>query len=188
MNKWVKKSSKIVLDDKFMQIKKDEVELPNGDIIPWTYWDSNDSAMVIAMDKNRKLIMIRQYKYLVQDHVLEFPSGGLDASEDPEVGAKREFTEETGYRCEGLVKLGSFYEIYSQLNRQIHIFFGNNAEFFEKSLDKGEEGYEDIEVKLVDFEKAVALAKEDKIVAMGSALAILLLNEKVNKKEIDLSL
>ncbi len=111
-------------------------------------------------------------------------SGGLHDDENIESAAKREFEEESGFKCNSIVKLGSFYETYGQLNRQIHIFFTNDITESKQNLDNGKRGFEDIKVELVDFEKVVKLALENKIVAMGSSLAVLLLKEKIERKEI----
>lgn len=184
MKKWKCKKSKLILDTKFFKVRKDTVELPTKEIKKWTYWDSRDSAMVVGMTKNKKLVMIRQYRYLVNDEVIEFPSGVCNNNESIEDTARREFEEESGYKCCSLVKLGSFYETYGQLNRQIYIFFSNNVIKSKQILDGGENGFEDITVKLVDFKEVVDLALENKIVAMGSSLAILLLKNKIERREI----
>ena len=183
MKKWKCKKSEIVYDSKYFRVKKDSVELPGGEIKEWTYWDSNDSAMVIGRTEKNKLVMIRQYRYLVNDEVIEFPSGAIKNGEKPEEAAKREFEEESGYICEQLIKLCSVYETYGQLNRKIHIFFASKLIKTKQKLDQDEE-YEDIKVKLVDFEKALELARENKIVAMGSSLAILMLKEKIEEGKI----
>lgn len=179
MKKWIKEKSNLVFNNKHFKLRKDIVLLPSKKEKELFYWDSFDSAMVLGMTKNKKLIMIKQYRYLVGEDVIEFPSGGLHKNEKPEEGAKREFEEETGYKCNSLVKLGSFYETYGQLNRQIHIFFSKNIVKTSQKLDNGAKGYEDIKVELIDFKKAVDLAVKNKVVAMGSSLAILLLKEKI---------
>ncbi|MCL5113952.1 MAG: NUDIX hydrolase, partial [Patescibacteria group bacterium] len=143
-------------------------------------------AMVVGMTSDRKLIMIRQYRYLVGGEVIEFPSGSLREKEKVEDGLKREFEEETGYNAMSLQKLCAVYETYGQLNRKIHIYFAPNVVKTKQHLDRGEEGYEDIKVELVDFEKAVELALKNKIVAMGSTLAILFLQEKIRRGEVKL--
>ncbi len=186
MKKWKKKKSELVLDTKFFKVRKDTVELPTGEAKEWTYWDSQDSAMVLGMTRDKKMVMIKQHRYLVGDEVIEFPSGGLHDGETIEAGAKREFEEESGFRCASLQKLGSFYETYGSLNRQIHIFFAKSVFQSRQKLDRGESGFEDIQVQLIDFEKAIKLALENKIVAMGSSLAILLLKEKVERGKIKL--
>ena len=174
----------MILDTKFFKVRKDIVELPTKERKEWIYWDSNDSAMVIGMTQGKKLVMIRQYRYLVDDVVIEFPSGGLRDGEKIEDGARREFEEESGFKCHSLVRLGSFYETYGQLNRRIHIFFSKNITESEQNLDVKEDGYEDIKVELVDLEKAIDMAVDSKVLAMGSSLAVLFLKEKILRKEI----
>lgn len=184
MKKWKKKKSELVLDTKFFKVRKDIVELPTKKVKEWIYWDSQDSVMVLGMTRTKKLVLIKQYRYLVGDEVIEFPSGGLHDGENIEAGAKREFKEESGFQCKSLQKLGSFYETYGCLNRQIHIFFAQDVFKSKQKLDQGERGFEEIKVKLVDFEKAIKLALENKIVAMGSSLAALLLKEKIEKGKV----
>jgi ADP-ribose pyrophosphatase len=186
MKKWKCLNSKIVFDSRFFKVRRDIVQIPNGEKKEWIYWDSPDSAMVLGLTDDKKLVMIRQYRYMVDDVVVEFPSGYNQDAETIESGAKREFEEETGYTCKSLIKLGSFYETYGQLNRKIHLFFGKNVTRLDQKIDSEDYVPEDIDVLLIDFEQAVRMALENKIVAMGSALAILLLKEKFDKNEISL--
>ena len=184
MKKWKCEKSELIFNERYFKVRKDTIKLPTNEIKKWIYCDSNDSVMVLGMTENKKLIIIKQYRYLVGNEVIEFPSGEIHNNENIEKAAKREFEEESGFKCNSLIKLGSFYETYGQLNRQIHIFFTNDLIKSRQDLDSGKRGFEDIKVELVDFEKAIKLALENKIVAMGSSLAILLLKEKIEKKEI----
>ncbi|MDD5627026.1 MAG: NUDIX hydrolase [Patescibacteria group bacterium] len=184
MHKWKCQKSELILDTKYFKVRRDTVKLPNQEIVEWIYWDSKDSAMVLGMTFDKKLVMIQQYRYLADREVLEFPSGGLHNNENIEECARREFEEESGYRCGQLIKLGSFYETYGQLNRKIHFFFAPQVQKTKQNLDQGEKGFEDIKVELVEFKDAVRMASDNTIVAMGSALAILLLKEKIENKEI----
>lgn len=179
MKKWKCLKSDIVYDSRYFRVKKDAVKLPNGEEKEWTYWDSNDSAMVIAMTENKKLIMIKQYRYLVGSSVIEFPSGHINEEENIEIGACREFAEETGYICTNLKKLGEFYETYGQLNRKIHIYFTDNVQKASNKYYNSDEIKEDIKVVLVGFDKAVEMTLNNKIVAMGSSLAVMLLKAKL---------
>lgn len=179
MKKWECLKSELVFDSRYFKVRRDSVRLPNGEEKEWTYWDSGDSAMVLGMTQDKKLVMIKQYRYMVDDVVIEFPSGSCEKTETIEESAKREFEEETGYVASSLLKLGSFYETYGQLNRRIHLFFAENISKSEKTIGPKDDVQEDIEVVLVDFERAVEMAQKNEIVAMGSALAILLLKEKL---------
>ena len=176
MKKWKKLKCERVFDHKYFKVNKDLVRLPNGEEINWFYWNSNDSVMVVGETSGNELIMIRQYRYLPDCEVIEFPSGKVEDKEDIVGGALREFNEETGYECKTLIKLGEFYETYGQLNRKIHIFYGPRAKKTQNKITNNDE-FEDIKVEIVDFKKALDLAIENKIIAMGSALAVLLLKE-----------
>jgi len=184
MKKWKCKKTELIIDTKFFKARKDIVELPTKELLEWIYCVSNDSVMILAMNKQRKLFMIKQYRYFADDEAIEFPAGLVNNNETIEDAAKREFEEETGFKCNSLIKLGSFYESFGQLKRKVHIFFVRNLIKSKQNLDTGEDGYEDIEVKLVDFNEAVNLAIENKIIVTASALAILLLKGKIDRKEI----
>ena len=184
MKKWKCKKSELIINTKFFKARKDIVELPTKELQEWIYCVSNDSVMILAMNKQRKIIMVRQYRYFADDETIEFPAGLVNDNETIEDAAKREFEEETGFKCNSLVKLGSFYESFGQLKRNGHIFFARDLIKSNQNFDTGEDGYEDIEVELVDFNDAVNLALENKIIETVSALAILLLKEKIDRKEI----
>lgn len=180
MQKWKRLHSETVYDSPFFCVKKDLVQLPDGQQKEWTYWDSTDSAMLLALTDNGELVMIRQYRYLVDDEVIEFPSGKMEGKETPAECARREFEEETGYAARGeLEPLGSFFETYGQLNRRIHLFFTRSIELAEQRLDRGSKGFEDIRVELVPLEDAIRMAQGNRIAAMGSALSVLLLRAKL---------
>lgn len=182
MKKWKRKKTELILDEKYLRVRKDRVELPNGKIIDWIYLDKADSpsAMVIGMAGDGKIIMNKQYRYLVGKEVRELPAGYGEKKENPSETARREFEEETGYKCKKLLKLGSVWESYGEFKHQIHIYF---ARGFQKTKQK-EDPIEVIEVKLVNFNKAVEMVLENKIPGAPSALAILLLNEKIRSGEI----
>jgi ADP-ribose pyrophosphatase len=186
MKKWKRLKSKLGYKTPQFKVREDTVELPNKETMAWTYWESNDSVMVVAVTNKGKLVFIRQHRYLVGEEVLEFPSGGINDEESQEEAARREFLEETGYKCSKLVNLGAFYETYGQLNRQIHLFFTKEIQKSRQDLDRGERGFEDIQVELIDFEKGVELAVNNKMPLAASTLAVLILKEKIGRKEISI--
>lgn len=184
MKKWKKLKSKLIFKNPYFKVREDTVELPNKEIKKWTYWDSNDSVLIVATTEDRKLVFIRQHRYLVGGDVIELPSGGINDGESEEEAARREFVEETGYICSELKRLGSFHETYGQLKKQIHMFFTKVVGKTQQKLDQGKEGFEDIEVELIDFDKAVDMALKGRLLHTGITLAILLLREKIERKEI----
>lgn len=58
---------------------------------------------VVPITKDRKVIMVKQFRYGSKEISLEFPAGVMEAGENPVETAARELREETG--SEGIIKL-----------------------------------------------------------------------------------
>jgi ADP-ribose pyrophosphatase len=184
MKKWKCINTELVFDSKYLKLRKDSILFPSGKKGDWIYWDSRDSVMVVAMTDEKQVVILRQYRYLVGEEVVELPSGGMQERESQENAAKREFKEETGAECNNLVKLGSFYETFGQLNRQIHIFFSPSVKI-DEFIKRGP-FYEETIAELVDFDKVIDMAINNVFVCTPSAFAVLLLKEKIDRGEIEI--
>ena len=67
------------------------------------------SAVMLAMDDKKRILMVRQYRLPAGKHLWELPAGKVDEGETPLQAAKRELTEETGYKAKTWRKLASFF-------------------------------------------------------------------------------
>ena len=184
--KWKKIKTERVFDHKFFKVNKDSVRLPDDREIDWFYWDSIDSAMVVAITEEGKAVMVEQYRYLPNEVALEFPSGGSHEGEALEDCAARELEEETGYGCDEYILLGAFHETMSQLKRKIFIYYGKGAKPVNertRTPDNGEEGIEQIEVVLEGLDKLPDRIMKGELTSMGTSLAVFLANEYRRKEK-----
>lgn len=67
------------------------------------------SAVMLAVDAKKRVLLVRQYRLPAATEMWELPAGRLDPSENALQAAKRELVEETGYRARHWRKLVSFY-------------------------------------------------------------------------------
>jgi ADP-ribose pyrophosphatase len=67
------------------------------------------SAVMMAVDEKRRILLVRQYRLPADRYLWELPAGKLDPGEKPLQAAKRELIEETGYRARVWTKLASFW-------------------------------------------------------------------------------
>jgi ADP-ribose pyrophosphatase len=105
---WKRRASRVLFESPWLRLRQDEVTLPRGDAITYTYVDHGGYVVVVPILADGRVVMERIHRYTVGRSLLECPSGGLDG-EEPIVAARRELEEETGYRAGRVVHLGTFY-------------------------------------------------------------------------------
>eukprot|EP01112_Ceratiomyxa_fruticulosa_P021696 TRINITY_DN7727_c0_g1_i1.p1 TRINITY_DN7727_c0_g1~~TRINITY_DN7727_c0_g1_i1.p1 ORF type:complete len:224 (-),score=68.86 TRINITY_DN7727_c0_g1_i1:90-686(-) len=59
--------------------------------------DGVDIISIVKHEKGDKIVLVKQYRPALSKYTLEFPAGLLDKGESPEIAAKRELIEETGF-------------------------------------------------------------------------------------------
>jgi ADP-ribose pyrophosphatase len=131
----------------------DKVVLENGRQTVREVVEHRGAAAIVPLLDDDVVVLVRQYRYAIGSDLLEIPAGTLEKSEAPEVCARRELEEETGYRCSELVKILECYVAPGYSSEKIHFFL---AKKLERSVMKTEED-ERINVELLPI--AVALDK-----------------------------
>ncbi|MBI4122227.1 MAG: NUDIX hydrolase [Parcubacteria group bacterium] len=56
------------------------------------------SVAVVALTEDNRVVLVRQYRYLLNQEMLQLPGGGMEDAGDSEDLARRELLEETGYQ------------------------------------------------------------------------------------------
>ena len=80
------------------------------------------SAVMLAMDEKKRLLLVRQYRLPAGKYLWELPAGKLDPGEKPLEAAKRELAEETGYKAKKWKKLVSFFASPGYVEERMTIF------------------------------------------------------------------
>ena len=80
------------------------------------------SAVMMAVDDRKRILLVRQYRLPARSYLWELPAGRLDPGETPLQAAKRELIEETGYRAKKWTKLVTFYPSPGYVAEKMTIF------------------------------------------------------------------
>jgi ADP-ribose pyrophosphatase len=84
------------------------------------------SAVMMAVDKKNRVLLVRQYRLPAEDNLWELPAGRLDPGEKPLQAAKRELAEETGYKARKWKKLVSFFVSPGYVQERMTIFLATD--------------------------------------------------------------
>jgi ADP-ribose pyrophosphatase len=82
---------RLVYENKWIRLWEDKVEFPNGTQGIHAYSERVDSGpMIIPITEDKKVIVLREWRYPIQDWTYCFPFGGSEKGENPLATAKRE--------------------------------------------------------------------------------------------------
>ena len=104
-------SSNIVYNGPALAVRVDKVQKPSGAITTRDVVEHSDCIVVVPIDENGNVLLVRQFRYPVGASLLEVPAGGIESGEDTVDCVKRELQEEIGYVPSRIEKLGGFYSI-----------------------------------------------------------------------------
>lgn len=131
-------SSQTVYRGHFLELRRDEVALPDGTMAAREYVIHPGAVMIVAVLPDARLVMERQYRYPVRQTMIEFPAGKLDAGEGGLACAQRELWEETGYKARRWAKAGVMHPVIGYATEVIEIWFAKDLTLGERHLDAGE--------------------------------------------------
>lgn len=143
----------------FISSRKDETSM-----IAATGTTNGDGVLIYSLfgEQNDKVIMVRQFRYAINDYIYEFPAGLIDPGETATETAVREMKEETGldftpFPCESFLNRPHFSSVgmTDEANSNIYGFAKGTP-----NLDLLEPN-EDLSIEIVDKEEARRILKEE---------------------------
>ncbi len=145
-------SSQQVYRGHFLDVRRDQVRLPDGSVAGREYIVHPGAVMIVPLLDDGRLVVERQFRYPMGRVMLEFPAGKLDAGEPPLHCAVRELAEETGYRAREWARAGILHNAIAYSNEGIEVWFARGLELGVRTLDAGE---------FLDVETTTAEALDD---------------------------
>lgn len=153
-----------ILDSKYLYktngvaLRIDQCEIPGGNVFEPYVIETRTWVNIIALTKDREVILEKQYRHGAGQVMLEIPAGIMDEEdESPLQAAQRELLEETGYTSDKFIEVGRAYPNPATHNNLTYSFLALDVEKVrQQHLDDTEE----IEVSLIPFDKLIVMAKE----------------------------
>ena len=180
---WKKLSSEYLIKDTWATIRVDTCEKPDGFIVtPYYVYEFPDWVTAIAITKDGRVILERQYRHALGKTIYEIPGGCVDKSDvDYEAAIARELLEETGYKFEQFEYLGDISANPSTNANMMHMFLAFDGELVaDQQLDAGD----DLEVLFVSIDEFIELFKQGAFLQAMHSTAIYLALQKLGRLKI----
>jgi len=177
---WTLLDSRIRFENDICRLREDDVQLDKEEKIKYAYLERDEAVIIVPVTPAGDVVMLKQYRYPVDEWCLEVPAGGTHDSGDAalEEVVRKELREEVGATAKSLTHVGFFYSANSMSDEKCHVYL---AEGVELSKEQKTETSEEIKVQLVAVEKAVELARSGAMKTGPCALAVLLCEPLLGK-------
>ena len=171
-------SSKVVYSDRWMTLRRDEIERRDGTRGTYAVVDKSDFALVIPAERGG-FHLVEEYRYPLRRRCWAFPQGGFPDLRvaPPEDLARHELAEETGLRARCLTPLGFLNSGQGHTTQGFHAFLATGLEQGESCRESEEQDMRHYWVTRARFREMArgGLITDDATIA---AYALLILHEE----------
>lgn len=168
------RDSKIIFENSWLKFKRDEVELDNQKFERISIIHPG-AVVILPVDEQGKILLARQYRYPVNQILLELPAGRLDDHQNIENEAQRELQEEIGVKANNMVFMGEMLTAPGFTTERLYFFLAKELETAPLQADPGEI----IEVVPLHLNEVLEMIKQGLIIDMKTIAAILKYKEQI---------
>ena len=163
-------STERIFDGKVFDVDRDRVRMPNGREVAVDVIRHPPSAVIVPVPETGQVILIRQYRYAINQWLWECPAGSVDEGETPEQAARRECHEEIGQVPDTVVRLGAMFPTPGYCDEEMFFFRVSGLSVPEAPAELDED--EDIEVRVFSLKDAREMIRRGEIVDMKTVIAL----------------
>ncbi len=157
------------------------VSLPNGKEATRDIVLHPGASVVVPVNENGEIYMVRQFRKPLDFTTLELPAGKLDSlGEDPKICAERELIEETGLRAQSMEHLISIHTTPGFCNEVIHMYMATGLTQGESCTDEDEF----LDVDKIHVSQLVDMILEHKITDAKTIIGVLLAERKIKASKL----
>ena len=133
---------------------------------------------MVAIDRDDNVLLVHQWRTPAAQVLLEIPAGTLDVNasgltEDPDLAARRELEEETGYRAETWQKLAEFWTAPGFASEKMHLYLATDLVPAHPDERLGPDEDEHLRLERRPFTEAVDALERGEIADAKSIAALL---------------
>ena len=175
---------RLVHRGRYLDLVIHEVELPDGRRSEREIVGHPGAVAIVGVDADGAVLLVRQYRLAAGRVLLEIPAGTLDRdpatgeTEDPDLAARRELEEETGFRAASWERVASFWTAPGFATELMHLYLASGlTPAHEDRLGPDED--EHLELVRLPWREAVGLVERGEIADAKSIVGLFWLERRM---------
>lgn len=169
-------NSKKLFTGRVLELFQDYVVEPSGRSTTREVVRHPPAVVILPMINKEDIILVRQYRYAVDDFLWELPAGSVENGETILQAGARELEEETGYHANSMSELAKFYSAPGFTDERMHLILASQLMKTQPHPDEDE----NIECHPISRDRVFAMLFGGDIIDAKTIVALLLAKSKLN--------
>lgn len=174
-------SSEIVYQDKYRTFKKLNI-LRNGQPGVYTYMTGNNFVMVVPLSPTRRTLLLRQFRFPINQEQWELCAGTMDPGETPMQTATRELFEETGLKASRVTQIGHGLRNAGISDARVTFFVADVTDADLDAVKVPDDMDEITDLRVLPLAEVDAMVDRGELVCGGSFMALYHLHRYLKKQ------
>lgn len=155
LGRWRKLSESVVFRNPWWTYRLDRFETPAGVRGEYHYVHTRGSSMVVPVTRDGSLLLVDQFRFLMDRTSLEFPAGGVKEGSSHEETARAELAEETGQGADEWEPVGQFNPCNGVVDEMCNVYIARGLRAIEGAAPDETEELEVRSVTVAELEAAI---------------------------------
>lgn len=126
-------TSKRIYEGGIINLREDTLKNSSGSCTRAVV-EHNGGVVIACQPEPGKVILIKQYRYSIDEELIELPAGRIEPGEIPLPCAQRELIEETGYKAENWQELCRMFTAPGFCDEILYLYLATGVTFVGKIL------------------------------------------------------
>ncbi len=163
-------STRDVYRNPWISVREDQVRFPNGHRGIYGVVTCAGAVGVLPFVDTDHVLLVRQFRYVIQRPTWEMPTGAVNPGESPEDAANRELAEEAGFHADRLERVSTFNTSKSVVDEEAVLFLAYDLRPVVAEADETEQ----IATAIFEFDDVLAMVERSEVVDAMTVIAVLL--------------
>ena len=162
--------NQVIYQGRLITLSTEKAQLPNGHSLDLEIVRHPGGAVVVALNQEDQVCLLRQFRYTVNESRLwELPAGCIDTHDTtPLVTAQRELREEAGLSAGNWTELGRALPSPGFCDEVLHLYLARDL----SEVDKQQQDDEIIEIRWLPLIQAIEMAAQGEIYDAKSVMGL----------------